>query len=439
MMNWTRRVSFCFGLLATPLLASGTGLFDPGAQGSGNVGAFTARAEDATAMYYNPAGLAQLEFNELIFSGKGITARSYYSNPGQSNWRTDTYVGVLPQLFFSAKVGRLSFGLGTAPSYYWDFDWEDADFPSRYLANGSEFSSQDGYASVAFKLTDHFSIGGTFRMVQADSKFSRVRVQPIPDSDNLFYEMEESFDGDGDGTGFILGLQYYRGRSFSIGASYQSEVELDFDGRRSFEILTRTQEPRVMDLFEQNFTNADYQETFTIPARTQIGLASRLTVRTRLEVDLTHQDWSDYGQTEYRTTDVDGQSTQVVIPRNWNESYSIRIAGDFLQRKAWLWRMGIAAIDRVVPSENLRPDFPNNDQFLYAFGVSYLRSERYIFEAGLVYAQTRDRRLEEKEFIFDPTAPDYLSPSGQEGLIESQEYRLTLGMRIRLGASKKRN
>jgi len=439
MMKWIRRVGYVFSVLATPLLASGTGLNEPGAQGAGNIGAFTARAEDATAMYYNPAGLAQLEFNELIFSGKALTSRSYYSNPGQSNWRTDSYVGVLPQLFFSAKVGRLSFGLGTAPSYYWDFNWEDADFPSRFLANKSEFSGQDGYASIAFKLTDHFSIGGTYRLVQADSRFSRVLVQPIPDSDNLFYELEETFDGDGDGDGFIVGMQYYRGRSFSVGASYQSEVELDIEGRRTFQILTRSQEPRVGDLFNQNFRNADYQQTFTLPARTQVGLASRLTVRTRLEVDLTYQDWSDYVQTEYQTSDVQGQPAQVVIPRNWDESYSIRIAGDFLQRKAWLWRMGIAAVDRVVSSEALRPDFPNNDQFMYAFGFSYLRSEKYIFEAGLMYIQTRDRRLEEKEFIFDPSSPNYLSPSGQAGLIESQGYQMTVGMRIRFGASTKRN
>lgn len=438
MNNWKFTLAVMIGLLGMPLLATGPGLFEPGAQGAGNLGAFVARAEDATAMFYNPAGLAQLEHNEFLFSGKALTSRSFYSNAGQSSWDTDAYIGAFAQLFFSAKFGRVTLGLGTAPSYDWNYEWDESDFPSRFLANEGSFRSQDAYASVAVKLSDHFSIGATYRMVQADSKFSRVLVRPL-DRPSLHYEAGETFDGDGDGTGFILGMQYYRSRSFSVGASYQSEVDLDLSGSRSFELLTRTGEPRTIEAFEQTFRNAGYTETMTLPARAAIGLASRITVRTRLEVDVTYQDWSDTISTIYQTTDNQGNPTQVAIPRNWSDSYSVRIAGDFQQRKAWLWRMALASSDRFVPSGNVRPDFVNNDFFQYSFGFSYFRSNKYIFEAAFIYSQNRDRRLNDKEFFYNPNSPDFISSNGQSGLLEAQKYQLTLGMRIRFGASTKRN
>lgn len=421
-----------------PLLATGFGTVSAGVNSAGNLGAFAARAEDASAMLHNPAGLAQLEFSELIFAGTGLTSRSFYSNAGQSTWDTDSYASALGQLFFSTKLGRVTFGLGSAPGSEWEYDWSDADFPSRFLANRSAFRSQEGYAALAFKLSDSFSVGATYRFVKADTRFSRVLVRPL-ENPEFFYEAQETFDGDGDGAGFIVGLQYYRNRGLSFGASYQTEVDLDLSGQRRFDLLTRTDEPTTVAAFGQAFRSANYKQTLTLPAKAQIGFATRITVRTRLEIDASYQDWSDNVQTSYETTDSQGNPTIVSIPREWNDSFSFMVAGDFQQRKAWLWRIALASTDRFIPSSQVRPDLPNNDFFQYAFGFSYFRSQKYVFEASLVYSQNRDRRLSEKEFLYNPTAPDFLISNGQAGLSEVQRYQLNLGMRIRFGASTKRN
>lgn len=436
--RWLGKWTCMACMLGLPLMASGFGSVEAGAQASGSLGAFVARAEDPTAVLYNPAGLAQLANNELLFGGSGITSKSFYSNAGQSTWETDSYAGGLAHLFFNAKLGRVTLGFGTAPGSNWEYQWSDADFPSRFLANDGSFKSQEAYVGLGFKITDHFSLGASYRYIQADSTFSRVLIQPYS-SDALFYEVEEAFEGDANGGGFIVGFQYFRGRHFSIGGSYQTDVDLDFSGTRGFNLLTRAQEPRAQADFAAAFRNADYLQTETLPGLAQIGLASRITVRTRIEVDLTYQDWSDRVESRYQTFDSQGNPTVVSIPRNWNESYSVRVAGDFLQRKAWLWRMAIATGDRFVPSQNVNPDLPNSDFFQYAFGFSYFRSDKYVFEAGLVYAQNRDREVEEKEFVFDPSAPNFITPNGQSGLIEVQRYELRLGMRIRFGASTKRN
>ena len=52
-------------LIGMPVWASGFGIYEQGVQGQRNVGAFTARAEDASAIFYNPGGLARLEKNEV--------------------------------------------------------------------------------------------------------------------------------------------------------------------------------------------------------------------------------------------------------------------------------------------------------------------------------------------------------------------------------------
>src|SRR6516165_2342443 len=81
--------------------------------------AFAATADNASAIYYNPAGITQLEGNQLRGGIYGIYLDNSFNPPGGAPNSGNTYhssdhLAAVPQLFYTytPKDWRLSFGLG---------------------------------------------------------------------------------------------------------------------------------------------------------------------------------------------------------------------------------------------------------------------------------------------------------------------------------------
>jgi len=420
-----------------PVLASGYGQFEPGVQGLGSGGAFVARAEDGSAVFYNPAGLAQLSYGEIALSGKGSFSKSYYSNVGQSTWDSSSVEEAFPAFIWSGKLGdRIGFAIGYLNTYDHEIAWEEPDFPVRFRADSGSFQVNEAVAAIAFKLNDRFSIGATARYLQADWERTNIEARPFDSAlPSQFYETRQRFEGDDQALGFTVGLQYRRGRRLAVGLSYQSSVDLTLEGVRSFAQITRLNDVRAQNAFARDFrSGVPFSHALTLPDRIAAGYATRITVRTRLEVDLAYTRWSEIERTAIETTGPDGQPQTVAYPRNWDDSLEVRISGDFQQRRALLWRMALGSVAGAVPAATIDPAFPDDDRFMYSFGVSYTFRKRYILEAGWTYVQNRDTNVQDQELVYSSdNPPDFLVTSGQDGLYETQRTLLTIGLRIKLG------
>ncbi len=336
------------------------------------------------------------------------------------------------KFFINFKLGRLALGVGSALTYDYINEWQETDFPSRYQASGSEFRVREHMAALAFKLNEHFSVGATFRFAQMDANYSRVLPRPLDSNDDsLFYEAEESFETDGDDSGFTLGFQYYKNRRFSIGLAYHSPIEIETTGNRAYSLLTRANDRRAVASFN-NFNAAPISAVFELPERIQIGASTRITVRTRLEVDVSLDDWSAIEQTIYQ--DAGSATDTYVIDRQWDEAYTFRFAGDFQQRKALLWRVGIAATSASpVPDETLEASFPDSERFTYSFGLSYTLRRKYSIEAAWMFTQNRDRTVDDNQFVYAADSPTYYQSDGQDGVFETTRFFFNLGLKIRFG------
>ena len=439
-MNKLKWLLSGFLLLTTSsLLGSGFGLYEQGVQGQGSVGAYVAQAEDASALFHNPAGLARLASSEFSLTARAVIAKSFYSNPGQSTWDSETSLDALPGFFLNFRFSRMAIALGSVETHYNDLDWDEEDFPARFLGKRAEFRAREHLAGLAFRISDSFSMGASFRFAQIETRQSRVLARPLDTADpSLSYEALERFEADGDDIGFSVGFQYVRPLRFSIGIMYASPIEADLEGDRSFQLINRLEDQRALDAFDRTFRDAGLSSSLELPERLAVGYATRVTVRTRLEVDMSLEKWSSFERTVYDTQDRDGNPEQIVYPRDWDDSFSLRIAGAFQQRKALLWRAGIGTSGGVVPEETAGPDFPDFDRFMYGISVAYTYRKRYILEAAWMFTQNRDLNVTGQELSFDSAAPDYLSSNGQEGVYETQRIGFSLGLRVKFGEKRAR-
>jgi len=426
-----------FGLIwcsmtASLAFASGFGMFDTGISPMANAGAFVARAEDGSALFINPAGLAQLGRREIAFSMKFAFQGSHYSNAGQTTWDSDQTLDALPHLVFHDAVGRFAYGFGYTSSHFYDLDWDSPEYPGRFLSTGSTFESREFLGGGAFKITDRFSVGGSLRFVQTQYDVSKRVPQLLDDGFGgaLVYEVGESVHGKGDDLGFCLGAQYYKSRWFSMGFSYHSGMTVDLSGDRSFSLASSNGDSRVLDAFALSFSDGAMQSRVWLPQRFSLGVASKVTVRTRLEIDASWDDWSDWKTSEFVFDNVANSEDEWVIPRNMKGVFSLKVAGDFQHRKNLLWRIGMAMRQSSLSSENVEPSFPDADRYTYSGGVSYYLDE-WVFEAAYMYHQYRDTKVEGQEFIISAQHPDLIVSTGQEGLFETQKHQFSLGARRR--------
>ncbi|MBN1996483.1 PorV/PorQ family protein [candidate division KSB1 bacterium] len=118
-----------------------------GARAVGMAESFVSLANDATAMYYNPAGLTQLQHGEVVCS--------------LIKWPADISYGVVGVAYPLQSVGTVGFMVGalttgdmkkTVPFKGW---------------TGEYFSATDWIASVSYAkdLTDKFTVGGNLKMI----------------------------------------------------------------------------------------------------------------------------------------------------------------------------------------------------------------------------------------------------------------------------------
>lgn len=111
--------------------------------------AFIGVADDATALYYNPAGLTQLVGRQAALSYIALPADIQYSFAGV----------VLPLQRFGGMIGFAGYGLDAG-----DIPETDYGHPTGTTRTFGVFNGAFG-ATYARSLTDHFSVGFTVKFI----------------------------------------------------------------------------------------------------------------------------------------------------------------------------------------------------------------------------------------------------------------------------------
>src|SRR5258706_15236525 len=96
---------------------------DPEGIGRGN--AFAATADNPSAIYYNPAGITQIEGQQVRAGIYLISADTKFTSSSGQTANTDATAQAVPQLYYvnTLQNAPLSFGLGIYAPYGLSLDW----------------------------------------------------------------------------------------------------------------------------------------------------------------------------------------------------------------------------------------------------------------------------------------------------------------------------
>ncbi len=369
--------------LATPgLEAAGFDFFTQGGRATGMAGAYVAQADDPTAIFYNPGGLALLADRKSVSIGTAATSFNealYQGLPpgigGGTTGEQETSIDTLHHAWVVYPLGDYFVaGVGAFSPFRLNNEWADADtFAGRSIATASEITTYDVVPTLAFQPTERFGIG--LGLIYRSSELSASRRlsgtlagQPVDIASlSLDTDMEPAF-------GFTFGMLHKASPRFSWGLSYRSAIETDFIGTGELTQI-ETGNDQFDELIEGTFPFGDelaLASQLSYPDLASLGIAFGLTGATLIELDVNRAGWSDAQNVDFLFTGNPDLNTR--HPLAFEDAMSYRLGFRYQFRTGPRFLLGYAFEETPQPDATVGPFLADSDRHLLSagFGLDWL-------------------------------------------------------------------
>lgn len=399
-MRHQRFVLLCLaaGLAGTaPAAAAGFGLFQHGGRAMGQAGAFTARASEPSAVFYNPAAIVRLE-------GLQAQAGLDFDNPEDSyssaagRFSASHVIQFQPALYATWKPENSSWalGIGLDTPFWYRINWRPVLFPGRFLQRTAELRVFELHPVLAYDLGGGWSLGGGLRylygtMEQGDNGLIVVDA-PAPNT----VEVERTAEADVDAFTWDLAL-HYAAPAWGWGVVLREKAELKGNGDVDYE--ARDVPPALGDVVRR-LRNGDARLSFELPRELRGGVWYAPYPELRLEVDASWQSWSSLENTDitYGTNPFGASPLTETTRRDWDDTLGLRLGVEGDITEAFLLFGGVAFEPSPVPGETLEPGFPRGDAMVYAAGMSY-SFPHISFDLGYSFHDHEGRNVTGQELL----------------------------------------
>lgn len=369
--------------------AGGFMIGEMSSRAAGMASAFTAVADDASAAWYNPAGVAFSPAGQLMVGGDVIMTRhnmtSNTSNPlhpTSASAANKTFV--LPHGYYTywdenSSIGssisiNSPFGLGT--------DWPTtAPFASKTTV--SKLSMVLVNPSVVFRLSDRLSIAGG-----VDYAYS---------SNVTFDSMVQYMKAHGDGWGGNAAI-FYKGDGFNVGVNYRSRINIGLKG-----VATAVPGSTFATLF--GATGSSATSHFTLPDQVNVGVAMMPNDEWTVSLDVDWVNWKTYRSVDiaynsaaYRgsvaalQTAVGATATGGTnIAQNWKATVAFRLGAEWKYIPTMRARFGYIYDPTPIRDVDFSPSVPGNDRHLITLGYGYDITPEATLDLGYAYVYITKR------------------------------------------------
>ncbi len=347
-------------------VSSGLGfrIADQNAEATARGNAFTATADNPSAVFYNPAGITQLEGTRALLGAYAITLKTRVDlaapgAPGENTKfsSTNTDLQAVPTFFLTwkPKDQPIALGLGVYAPYGFAVEYPD-DTPFRTMAIEGSILYFTINPVIAWKITDSLSVAAGPTISYGQAELVRGIVNP---GDQF------KFKGDGVTYGFNAGIMWNPHRMHHFGLTYRSASRIDFSGHSTTNVSAFTV-PTPFGPFEvPGFdSREDSDASFDLPQNIVFGYSFRPTDDWNFEFNL---DWTDWDS--LNTVTLHQASGDVALPFNWESSffYEFGITKKFSHGISA--SVGYIYSENSVPNESFSPAIPDSNRHIFSAGL----------------------------------------------------------------------
>src|SRR5574340_728965 len=351
--------------------AAGFALIEQNASGLGNAYAGAAAvAEDASTVYFNPAGMTLLPDRQFVlvghlikpkmeFSGAAVNGLGLPVSGGQGGDAGD--LSLVPNAYFAYRLTPdVYLGLGLNSPFGLKTDY-DAGWVGRFQALESEVKTVNVNPSVAWKINDQLSLGGGLNVQRIDATLTN-NISPL--APGSLMEVE----GDDYGWGWNLGALWQPTTGTRIGLSYRSEVDYTLEGTLTANAV---------------LPSGDVTADVTLPASASLSVFHKLSPNLDVLADITWTGWSSFDRLAvvYTTLPVPLPATQ----ENWSDNWRYSLGATWHMSDALSLRAGVAYDEAPVSDIYRTPRIPDGARTWVAAGGQYRLSKASAIDFGYAH------------------------------------------------------
>ena len=257
----------------------------------------TGRADDASAAFFSPAGITRLERPEVGIQAIFVYAESRFDvdeatfEGGDAD--NDDRILVIPAAFYVHPLNErwsLGFALNVPSGFGHDYG---KDWSGRYLSEESDLAFVAASATVAYRVSERWSVGGGPFVMYTSSK-TKARVNNLdPEAGDGSVRLEE----DGAALGFAASTMFEFTPRTRLGLTYRSSVDPKLEGTPSFSNL----DPALREILAAaDLLGTEVDVDFKVPALATAGLYTEFSDRWSATGDLVWINMSEFGITSVR-------------------------------------------------------------------------------------------------------------------------------------------
>ena len=399
-------------LALLPSLSWGAGfaLFEAGNKALGMGGAFTAVADDPSAMFWNPAGLAfQIDEGTQLMVGvtfivpsQDFTGAAPYPGEGYTASQ-ESQVFFPPHFYFVKPLSdTVNFSLGFTTPFGLGTWWDDEDFAGRFISKRADLMVFDLGGQVSWKICDRFAIGGGIDYMVATIELKRNVPFINPYTQSVVDVAEADLHSDGlsnNAWAWNAGFMWKIGAGFSIGGMYRSDFTVN--GTSASAEFTQ---------YETGYADLDAIVAATIPFDEEPDITTVLNFPDYWQLGLA---WSNekftisgqYGEMGWSVFEElaiefpDYPALNSVIREDYDDSKQYRFGAEWRAARSWAFRAGYGFDESPQPVESMSPLLSDGDRDFYSVGLGFIsKKNNWGFDIGYEYLVLKERSTEGQSY-----------------------------------------
>ena len=404
---------------------SGFYLLEQNASGLGRAFAGTAAvADDASTIFFNPAGLARLQGVQAAAAMSGINVNTRFHDSasaaalGQALGGEGGNAGglaMVPAAYLSVPLtDSLVFGVGLNAPFGLKTDYSPS-WMGRFQAQRSEVKTINVNPALSWAPNERVSFGVGINFQRIDAvltnavNYTAVVAQGAQQlvlagqltpaqaaaiiGGSVGLEGTARVEGDDTTWGFNLGALFDLGESTRVGLAYRSRIKYGVAGNVDFVAPTAsipTAAAIIQAATAGPLADGPVGLDLKLPDTATVSLVQKVGERASLAFDASWTGWSSVPELQIVRTSGTVLST---TPEEWKDTWRFALGGDYKVGANWTLRAGVAYDQAPVPDSTRTPRLPDNDRTWIAVGAGWDPTSALHFDVGYAHLTAKNAAL----------------------------------------------